>query len=105
MSVLQVYILIITTIPDPSTGSSSFMDHPDLHPILCLQHRMFRKGKFCFQKFQMMANFKLGEGMQTSFAGNPLLTFESVTDEFVLKIINSASAKSCERSHSHHVSL
>ena len=28
----------------------------------------------------------------TSFAGNPLLTFESVTDEFVLKIINSASA-------------
>ena len=32
----------------------------------------------------------------TSFAGNPLLTFESVTDEFVLKIINSASAKSCE---------
>ena len=29
-------------------------------------------------------------------AGNPLLTFESVTDEFVLKIINSASAKSCE---------
>ena len=74
------------------------MDHPDLHPILCLQHRMFRKGKFCFQKFQMIANFKLGEGMQTSFAGNPLLTFESVsvTDEFVLKIINSASAKSCE---------
>ena len=32
----------------------------------------------------------------TSFAGNPLLTFESVTDEFVLKIINSASVKSCE---------
>ena len=32
----------------------------------------------------------------TAFAGNPLLTFESVTDEFVLKIINSASAKSCE---------
>ena len=32
----------------------------------------------------------------TSFAGNPLLTFESVTDEFVLKIINSASAESCE---------
>ena len=32
----------------------------------------------------------------TSFAGNPLLTFESVTDEFVLKIISSASAKSCE---------
>ena len=32
----------------------------------------------------------------TSFAGNPLLTFEPVTDEFVLKIINSASAKSCE---------
>ena len=32
----------------------------------------------------------------TFFAGNPLLTFESVTDEFVLKIINSASAKSCE---------
>ena len=32
----------------------------------------------------------------TSFTGNPLLTFESVTDEFVLKIINSASAKSCE---------
>ena len=32
----------------------------------------------------------------TSFAGNPLLTFQPVTDEFVLKIINSASAKSCE---------
>ena len=32
----------------------------------------------------------------TSFAGIPLLTFEPVTDEFVLKIINSASAKSCE---------
>ena len=32
----------------------------------------------------------------TSFAENPLLTFEPVTDEFVLKIINSASAKSCE---------
>ena len=32
----------------------------------------------------------------TSFAGNPLLTFESVTDEFVLKIINSASTKPCE---------
>ena len=32
----------------------------------------------------------------TSFAGNPLLTFEPVTDEFVFKIINSASAKSCE---------
>ena len=32
----------------------------------------------------------------TSFAGNPLLTFEPVTDEFALKIINSASAKSCE---------
>ena len=32
----------------------------------------------------------------TSFAGNPLLSFESVTDEFVLKIINSASARSCE---------
>ena len=32
----------------------------------------------------------------TSFAGNPLLTFESVTDEFVLKIVNNASAKSCE---------
>ena len=32
----------------------------------------------------------------TSFAGNPLLNFEAVTDEFVLKIINSASAKSCE---------
>ena len=32
----------------------------------------------------------------TSFAGNPLLTFEPVTDEFVLKIINSAPAKSCE---------
>ena len=32
----------------------------------------------------------------TSFAGNPLLTFESVTDEFVFKIINSSSAKSCE---------
>ena len=32
----------------------------------------------------------------TSFAGIPLLTFESVTNEFVLKIINSVSAKSCE---------
>ena len=32
----------------------------------------------------------------TSFAGNPLLTFESVTDGFVLKIINSAFAKACE---------
>ena len=32
----------------------------------------------------------------TSFAGNPLLTFEPVTDEFVFKIINSASAKSSE---------
>ena len=32
----------------------------------------------------------------TSFTGNPLLTFEPVTEEFVLKIINSASAKSCE---------
>ena len=32
----------------------------------------------------------------TSFAGNPLLTFEPVTDEFALKIINSAAAKSCE---------
>ena len=32
----------------------------------------------------------------TSFAGNPLLTFEPDTDEFVLKIINSVSAKSCE---------
>ena len=32
----------------------------------------------------------------TSFAGNPLLTFELVTDEFALKIISSASAKSCE---------
>ena len=32
----------------------------------------------------------------TSFAGNPLLTFEPVADEFVLKIINSAPAKSCE---------
>ena len=31
-----------------------------------------------------------------SFVGNPLLTFESVTDEFVLKIISSAPAKSCE---------
>ena len=31
-----------------------------------------------------------------SFAGNPLLTFKPVTDEFVLKIINSASAKSSE---------
>ena len=31
-----------------------------------------------------------------SFAGNPLLTFEPVTDEFVLKMINSAPAKSCE---------
>ena len=34
--------------------------------------------------------------LDTSSAGNPLLTFESVTDEFVFKIINSASAKSCE---------
>ena len=33
----------------------------------------------------------------TSFAGNPLLTFEPVADEFVFKIINSTSAKSCER--------
>ena len=33
----------------------------------------------------------------TAFAGNPLLTFESLTDEFVLKIINSTPAKSCER--------
>ena len=32
----------------------------------------------------------------TSFSGNPLLTFEPVTDEFVLKVINSAPAKSCE---------
>ena len=32
----------------------------------------------------------------TSFAGNPLLTFEPVTDEFFLTIINSASAKSCK---------
>ena len=32
----------------------------------------------------------------SSFAGNPLLTFEPLTDEFVLKIINSAPAKSCE---------
>ena len=32
----------------------------------------------------------------TSFAGNPLLSFESVTNEFVLKIISSGSAKSCE---------
>ena len=32
----------------------------------------------------------------TTFAGNPLLAFESLTDEYVLKIINSASAKSCE---------
>ena len=32
----------------------------------------------------------------TSFAGNPLLTFEPVTNEVVLKIINSASAKSYE---------
>ena len=32
----------------------------------------------------------------TSFAGNTLLTFEPVTDEFVFKIINSASAKSSE---------
>ena len=31
-----------------------------------------------------------------SFAGNALLIFEPVTDEFVLKIINSAPAKSCE---------
>ena len=30
------------------------------------------------------------------FLGNPLLNFEPVTDEFVLKIINSAPAKSCE---------
>ena len=30
------------------------------------------------------------------FAGNPLLTFEPVTDEFVLKMINSAPVKSCE---------
>ena len=35
-------------------------------------------------------------GPDTSFAGNPLITFESVTDGFVLKIIYSASAKSCE---------
>ena len=32
----------------------------------------------------------------TSFAGDPLLTLESVCDEFVLKIINGASAKSGE---------
>ena len=32
----------------------------------------------------------------TSFAGNPLLTIEPVTDEFVLKISNNAPAKSCE---------
>ena len=33
----------------------------------------------------------------SSFAGNPLLAnFERFTDEFVLKIINSAPAKSCE---------
>ena len=32
----------------------------------------------------------------TSFDGNLLLTFEPVTDEFVLKIINKESAKSCE---------
>jgi len=32
----------------------------------------------------------------TSVAGNPLLTFEPVTDEFFLTIINSASAKSCK---------
>ena len=31
-----------------------------------------------------------------SSVGNPLLTFEPVTDEFVLKIINCAHAKSCE---------
>ena len=30
------------------------------------------------------------------FLGDLLLIFEPVTDEFVLKIINSASAKSCE---------
>ena len=32
----------------------------------------------------------------TSFAGNHLLTFQPVTDETVLKLINLASAKSCE---------
>ena len=32
----------------------------------------------------------------TSFSGKPLLTFELVTDEFVLKIINCAPTKSCE---------
>ena len=32
----------------------------------------------------------------TYFTGNPLLTIEPVTDEFVLKIINSAPANSCE---------
>ena len=32
----------------------------------------------------------------TNFTGNHLLTFEPVTDEFVLRIINSAPAKSCE---------
>ena len=32
----------------------------------------------------------------TSFDGNPLLTFEPVTDEFFLKMINIAPAKSCE---------
>jgi len=30
------------------------------------------------------------------FLGDPLLIFEPVTDEFVLNIINSAPAKSCE---------
>ena len=30
------------------------------------------------------------------YPGNPLLTFEPVTDEFVLKIISNASAKPCE---------
>ena len=32
----------------------------------------------------------------TSFTENPLLTFEPVTDEFVLEIISSAPTKSCE---------
>ena len=32
----------------------------------------------------------------TAFAGNPLLTFEPIIDEFVLKIINGAPAKTCE---------
>jgi len=34
--------------------------------------------------------------LDTYFAGNPLLTFEPITDEFVLKLINNAPGKSCE---------